>query len=79
MRGHVGEEVEGHGRERNVSAKRCMYRRRYVRAARYMYRYMCTCRALSALSYVHPYAYVCTCTCVCVYVCEEVNAAAGRY
>lgn len=32
MRGHVGaEEVEGHGRERNVSAKRCMYRRRYVR------------------------------------------------
>lgn len=24
-------EVEGHGRERNVSAKRCMYRRRYVR------------------------------------------------
>lgn len=54
VRGHVGEEVEGHGRERNVSAKRCMYRRRYVHAVRYMY--MCTCRALCA--------YVCVPVCV---------------
>jgi len=64
VRGHVGEKVEGHGRERkSVSAKRCMYRRRYVRVARYMYRYMYTYHALCA--------YVRASVCVCVYVCVK--------
>lgn len=76
MRGHVGEEVEGHGRERNVSAKRCMYRRRYVRTAPVyvpVHVHVHVSCALRLRTYVRTYIYM------CVYVCEEVNAAAGRY
>lgn len=73
------EEVEGHGRERNVSAKRCMYRRRYVRMCAPPG--ICTdtspcARVVHAvrLHVVSLYVYVCGVRAranMCVYVCVE--------
>lgn len=59
-RGHFGaEKVEGHGRERNVSAERCMYRRRYM--------YVCARHSV----YVPVHVVRCTLTYMCIYVCER--------
>lgn len=61
MRGHVGaEEVEGHGRERNVSAKRCMYRR-YMYVSAHCPVYMVTVHVHVSCAYINVCIYVCAC------------------